>query len=231
MYRRLVFLPFLLGILSLSCSQFSDLASEINAAQPTNIVDSTVIPQSFPTPEIDLPTMSTPVPISPLPTATQPLIQETELPLDGAEMDQEEVIYKLLPGSPAAMENIFHPELGCNWMGVGGQVLGESGQPVGMLVAEVGGILQGDEIEALTLTGSASHWGPGGFEFNLAEKPTLSTGSLWVQIKDLEGFPLSRKVYFDTFDNCEKAAILVNFVHISAEVVEQIYLPMIQQGQ
>jgi hypothetical protein len=129
------------------------------------------------------------------------------------------------------MQNIYYPELGCDWMGVGGQVFGESGQPVGMLIVEVGGELEGKEVRAITLTGSASQWGPGGFEFRLAEKPALSSGSIWLQVLDLEGLPLSEKIYFDTFDRCEQAAILVNFTHISALAATQtIYLPVIRQA-
>jgi hypothetical protein len=231
MYRRLVLMPVLMVALLLACAQLSDLMPDTKATQSPEALDITATPQSFPTPGSSLPTLPAPIPTSPIPipTATLPLFPESEPRILGEVTELENFQYRQQPGTPMAMDNIFHPELGCNWMGVGGQVFGESGQPVGMLVVEVGGVLEGEDVTALTLTGSASQWGPAGYEFNLAEIPTLSSGSLWVQLLDLEGHPLSERVHFDTFENCEQAAILVNFVHISTVVVEQIYIPVIYQ--
>lgn len=231
MYRRLVFLLILLVMVSLACAQLPGLAPDSIATQSAELIESTVIPQSFPTPELHLPTDTAPVPTHSIPTPTPPVIQEHEPTMSGEGESQEDVLYMLQSGSPIAIENIFHPDIGCNWMGIGGQVIGETGQPVGMLVVAVGGELQGTKIEALTLTGSASHWGPGGFEIKLSERPILSSDSIWVQLLDLEGLPLSEKIYIDTFENCEQAAVLVNFIHVSAVIVEQIYLPVIHQDQ
>jgi hypothetical protein len=232
MYHRLMFLPVLLILLSLACSQFPGLAPVAEETQDTaGAIKYTVIPQTISTPELFLPTLPVSVIATPIPTESEPSLQEADPITSGEVTVQDEVIYQLQPGSPVALDNIFRPELGCNWMGVGGQVFGESGQPVGMLIVELGGSLNGKEVTALTLSGSASQWGPGGYEFNLAETPTLSVGSLWVQILSLEGRPLSQRVYFDTSDNCEQVAILINFSHTSTVVVEQLYLPTIHQGQ
>jgi hypothetical protein len=231
MYQRLVFIPILLIIFALACARlpggqpYSTMTPELPAS-----TEESTIPQSFPTPEIDVPTITAPVPTTILPTATSTptLVPENDMSETG--MGEESIPYLLQPGSPLAMENIFHQERGCNWMGIGGQVFGDSGQPIGMLVVEVGGQLEGENIEALTLTGSASQWGPGGFEFGLAEKPILSSESLWVQVLDLEGNPLSEQVYIDTFDDCERAVVMVNFVHSSAIIYFQRYFPLIYQN-
>jgi hypothetical protein len=230
MYRRLIFLPILLVIFSLACSQFPNFELESTATLPASLPQSTVFPQSIPTPEVFLPTFTPVMPTSPSAT-NLPLVQETEPPIADDGTGQEEIQYGLQPGSPLAMENIFYPEAGCNWMGVGGQVFGESEQPVGMLVVSLGGVLEGRELDALTLTGSAIQWGPGGFEFILAERPVSTSGSLWVQLLDLEGSPLSERIYFDTFQDCEQAAIMLNFQHVSIVVEERFYLPVIQQEE
>jgi hypothetical protein len=229
MYRRITLLPSLLIIFSITCSQFPNLLLDDIEASPTATSENTAIPQSLATPEPLISIVPDPVPTSPLPTPTKPLISDDEALGTEEKISVDQMLYRLQPGSPIAMGNIFHPDLGCNWMGVGGQVMGESGQPVGMLVIELGGTLDGNEIGALTLTGSASHWGPGGFEFKLADKPTLSSDSVWVQVLDLDGTPLSNKVFFKTSNECEQAAILLNFTHVTALVFEQIYLPVIQQ--
>jgi hypothetical protein len=231
MYHRLVFIPILLIISALACAR-------LPGAQPDSTLIPTVqtstqestFPQSISTPEFDAPTITIPVPTAGLPTVTSTptLVAENDISETG---NGEEIIsYKLQTGSPLAMENIFHQERGCNWMGIGGQVFGESGNPIGMLVVEVGGQLEGEKLEALTLTGSASQWGPGGFEFDLAEKPILSSGSLWVQVLDLEGKPLSERVYLDTFDDCERAVVMVNFIHRAAIITLQLYFPLVYQN-
>src|SRR3990172_11681189 len=44
-------------------------------------------------------------------------------------------------GSPAWLPNIMHPQSGCNWMGIGGQVFDAQSVPTKNLVVEVGGKL------------------------------------------------------------------------------------------
>ena len=138
--------------------------------------------------------------------------------------------YFLQPGSPALTSNIFHPDLGCEWMGVGGQVLGESGQPVGMLIVELGGSLNEEQVDGLTLTGSASQWGPGGYEIRISDRPVASVNELWVRVLNMEGEPLSEPVFFETYADCEKAAIVINFMYQeNAQSTEQLHFPVIIQ--
>ena len=50
------------------------------------------------------------------------------------------------------------------------------------------------------------------FEFDkLAAKPIASTGTLWVQLFDNNGKPLTDKIYFDTFDDCAKNLVMIVF--------------------
>ncbi len=109
----------------------------------------------------------------------------------------------------------FHPDAGCNWMGVAGQVFDLSGAPVSGQQVRVGGSLLGAPIELLSLTGVTTAYGNNGFyEFTLGEKPVNSTGTLWVQLLDQSGLPMSDKIYFDTYDACEKNLIFVNFKQV-----------------
>ena len=99
-------------------------------------------------------------------------------------------------------------------MGVAGQVCDLSGAPVsGQQVPALAGPCSASaEIDLLSLTGLTTAYGNNGFyEFTLGEKPVNSTGTLWVQLLDQSGLPMSDKIYFDTYDACDKNLIFVNF--------------------
>ena len=159
----------------------------------------TETPQSTST----LPPTPTPVSLSPTPTET-----ETRPPTGYA--------FEIREGSPKAIPNIYHPELDCTWMGVGGQVVDMNGAPVTGLIIQMGGELPGVKIPAhfITLTGVAINYGRSGYEFKLADKPIASMKSLWLQLLNQAGGFLSDKVYFDTYDSCDKNLIIIDFKQV-----------------
>lgn len=176
-----------------------------NTATPTS-------PQELPPTWTPLPSLTpseTPLPRdtnTPLPTAVPPTKVPTPIPGDG------NFTFVLQGEAPLAIQNVTHPELGCSWTGVAGQAFDLSNAPVVGLTVKLGGDLQGVPKEMLSLTGTASQYGPGGYEFTLAQQVYKSTGTLYVQLIDQNGLPLSDKIYFDTFDACEKALVILNFV-------------------
>jgi hypothetical protein len=123
----------------------------------------------------------------------------------------EGLAYEVQQGNPVAILNISHAELGCNWTGVGGQALGLNTAPVVGLIVQLGGSLNGRTIEATTLTGTATQYGKAGYEFVLGNRPIASSQKLWVQLLDQELNPISEKVFFDTFSECEKSLVLISF--------------------
>jgi hypothetical protein len=136
--------------------------------------------------------------------------------------------YVLQAGSPSWLPNFAHPDLGCNFLGIAGQVFDKNRNPAKMLVVEVGGSLGGGELFALSLTGNAPAFGPAGYEIQLADKPLQSTGSIWIQLFNLEGNPLSGKIFFNTFADCDKNLVLINFVATIFPIPElDVYLPAI----
>ncbi len=44
--------------------------------------------------------------------------------------------------------------------------------------------------------------------------PIPSKAMLWVQLLNQSGGPLSDKVYFDTYDNCDQNLIIIDFVQV-----------------
>lgn len=165
---------------------------------------------------------------TPQTTATLP---DTSIESVQPEASQVETIYpyKVQPGSPVYLPNIFHPESGCNWLGVAGQVFGENSEPVINIVVEAGGTLEGEPVFGLTLTGLAPDYGSGGYEIYLADHAISSQGTVWIQLFDLAGQVISPQIYFDTFDSCDQNLMLINFVYISGEPRFDLFLPIIER--
>jgi hypothetical protein len=152
--------------------------------------------------------------ITPEPTST-PLVTQTAVILPEATITPGEMTFEVQQGNPVAISSTtFRPDQGCNWMGVGGQALDLSGAPIRWLVVQLGGVLDGKELEQLTMTGTATQYDQGGFEFTLANKPIASSNTIWVQLLDQAGLPLSEKIYFDTFEDCDKNLIIINLKQV-----------------
>ena len=138
-------------------------------------------------------------------------------------------------GTPVEMPNWAHPDLGCNWMGIGGQVFDLNGSPALNMVVEAGGTLEGQPVLGLTLTGLTSVYGPGGYEIQLADHVAASVDEVWVQIKDDAGRALSEPVFLDTFTSCEQNLIILNFVEQAGPpppaTTMRIFLPLIGRGR
>jgi hypothetical protein len=111
----------------------------------------------------------------------------------------------------------WHPDQGCNWMGVAGQVIDINGAPVQGLIIEVGGTLMGKNIGSPTIlqaTGLATAYGDAGYEVKLSDEPIASSNTLWIQVLDQAGLPLSEQIRFSTYDDCDKNLIIIYFKQI-----------------
>ncbi|HJW90107.1 MAG TPA: hypothetical protein VJ436_05670 [Anaerolineales bacterium] len=199
--------------------------SGINLLPPPTLSALLTFPTATPTPRSVLPPTwtptatlvptltGTPLPPTPLPaTPTQVVQISPPAPTTPATPGQlEGATYVVQQGNPVPILNISHPELGCNWTGVGGQAIGLNSAPVISLFVQLGGTLNGKVMKATTLTGTASQYGKGGYEFVLGDRPVASSRTLWVQLLNQEMVPISEKVFFDTFSECEKSLILISF--------------------
>lgn len=213
-------------------SIFTDPYSSLNPFPPLpELIIPTVPPFPSPTPTFgqQLPPTWTPSPsethlptLPPRPTSTF-LPTETPFslvtpPTPSPSPTGSGFSFGVQQNNPIYITNIAHQELGCNWMGVAGQAFDRSGSPVVGLAVELGGELAGVPIgagpegTALTLTGTATQYGPGGYEFTLADGPIPSADTLYVRLLDQAGLPISEEVYFQTFNDCERNLILLNFV-------------------
>lgn len=124
--------------------------------------------------------------------------------------------FVLQPGSPSAIAGTeFHPEAGCNWSGVAGQATSLNGEGVRGIFVQLGGSMPGVvNMDNIIMTGLAPQYGVGGFEFTLAGKPVASEGTLWIQLVDQQNLPLSDRIYFNTYDDCQKNLIIIYFTQV-----------------
>jgi hypothetical protein len=113
-----------------------------------------------------------------------------------------------------SIESVIIPHLlnaSCNWQGVGGTVDDQNSSPIIGIVVRLGGTLSGKSVEMTTVSGISPEYGKSGFEFVLSDKPVDSRDTLYVQLLDQAGLPLSDRIYIDTSSDCKKNLVLVRF--------------------
>jgi hypothetical protein len=206
--------------------------SGLNPFPPPTIPAALQFPTETPTPRGLLPPTWTPEPTNP-PT-------ETPTPRPSATLPPSPTFFSLVPGEGitetvtvepaaggmpfvlkgekyAAIENFAYPEAGCNWMGVAGRVFDLRDSVILGQQVQLGGVLPGAPGPgdfSLTLTGLATTYGAGFYEFTLANRPIASQGTLWLQVLDQQGLPMSDKVYFDTYAECDQNLLLIDFEQV-----------------
>lgn len=188
---------------------------QIPTATPTLVPTNTPTPTETPEPPTPTPTQ-TPLPT----TANTPfvIILPTEsviAPTPDPRYTADPFTFKVQPGSPAIYSSsVMQPELGCKWLGVGGNVVDLQGAPIVGLRVQLYGSLRGEIKQEVSLTGTISRYGPAGYEIVLANVPVMTKHTLWIQLLNQAGGVLSDKVYFDTYDTCDKNLTIINFKQI-----------------
>ena len=224
---------FLLGLLT-SCNLIP------LESQPT---DDVIVPTLaattpvYPSPEIPIDVSVTPIPatitatLSPGESTTPVVPGQSPTPTPTKKLDLKPTATQSLLdvqiGSPIGIPNFAHPELGCQWMGVAGQVFDNDGTPIEELVIEIGGSLAEEDVFGLTISGQAEAYGLGGYEFKLSDQPISSSGTVWARVHDFDGNSLSDETYFSTYAECDQNLIILNFVQTYAPPTDWVYLPLI----
>jgi len=104
---------------------------------------------------------------------------------------------------------LYHPDLACNWAGIGGAVVDANNSPVIGMVVVMRGSLDNKLIEQQTVSGINKEYGPSGFEFVLGNAPIKTDKTLYIQLVDQSNIPLSDQIYFSTSSECTKNLVLV----------------------
>ena len=150
---------------------------------------------------------------TPTPTNT---LEPTETSVPTADIESG-TTFSIQEGSPSYETNTIHPDDGCNWLGVAGQVFDTDGSPVSGILVEAGGIIGEEEISGLTLTGMAPDYGEGGYEIVLLNSPFASEEGIYIQLLDQANLPLTEQIYIQTYDTCDSNLIKLNFDQVPVE--------------
>jgi hypothetical protein len=168
---------------------------------PTRTIEPTATPTNLPT-------------WTPVPSFT-PFVLGSVTPAFGTQVTASKT--PISSGMPfeASLDNVgssyYHPESGCNWMGVAGQAVDMNNSPVLYLTIHISGVLGGKFIDYYSLTGTAPNYGQAGFEFVLGDKAIASSGTVWVQLLDQQNLPLTEQIKLTTSDDCAKNLVMIRF--------------------
>ncbi|MGD2058970.1 MAG: hypothetical protein PVF85_05825 [Anaerolineales bacterium] len=184
--------------------------SSYNPFPPPTVPARLGTPTATSTPAQPLPTAWTATPsFTPAPTDT-PVPTATETPIASPTNTPVPPPFALQPGNPVLIPNIANNRE-CDWMGVGGQVFNLENQPIVNLSVHLEGELGGQPVSLDAISGSALVIGPSGYVFDLGNTPIVSEGSLWIQLNDGSGTPLSEQIFFDTSDDCNENFVMINW--------------------
>jgi hypothetical protein len=127
-----------------------------------------------------------------------------------------EILPFILFGEPETMNSaILRPQLGCEWLVIAGQVWDLQGEPVTDSVSvHLFGELGGYEIDQYRLPGTETAYGESGYEFALEDLVVDSKETLYIQLVDANDLPLSHPYPIQTYADCQKNMILVNFKQV-----------------
>lgn len=224
--RKLHFLLSLILIFALAGCSIPGLPIPSPSQElPTETLPPSMEPQLTYTPTQGvIPSVEVPIPSATTaftPTATEILATATITPTP-----LPPVTFFIQTGTPLGVANFLAPEMGCNWMGIAGQVFGLDSVPEDGMVIQLQGAIEGRSIDDMAVTQVIPALGPGAYQFIIADHPIESNGSLWIQVFDQAGVPKTGKILLLTYADCEHNLVLVNFAE-GLPVTNEVRLPLI----
>lgn len=200
---------------------FSNPKSSLNPFPQPTLPVMIVLPTSTATPPVVFPPTRTPTPgviqgiatFTPTPQQGVTIIPQQTATLEATVAGGYPFV---LQGDPTGMKStLFRPSSDCSWIGVAGNVYDLQTRPVQGVIVLMGGSYNYQVLDTqYTLTGLARAYGESGYEFTISNVIVPSTHTLWVQLVDQADIPLSEKIYFDTFADCNRNVILINFKQV-----------------
>jgi len=159
--------------------------------KPTNTPSSTAVPTKTPTKIVASPTAT-----KIAPTATK-----------------SAMTFEMQAGSPVFTKNFAHPEAGCNWQGVAGQVFSNTGKPLYNYIIRISGMYNAKQIIKIGVTGSVvgNPYGPQSYEVVLGNSVVQSLQLLTIQLYNSNGVAVSDPYLFNTSAFCTKNLEIINF--------------------
>ncbi len=108
---------------------------------------------------------------------------------------------------------LAHPD-GCGGLYIGGNVTDKDGAPLVFMLIRVSGLLAGNGLGLEdALSGTAPQYSESGYEIKLADAPVDSPNTVILQLIDVTTeIAVSGIVQIETFNDCSRNLIMVNFV-------------------
>lgn len=219
MKQKILFILCVLGIILTGCEIFTYVIEPEVPSSPTETSNPPTATLPVPSATLAFPPTFTSTPSESTPTST--IAVAGDLPI-------QTFTYTLQDGNPIYLENFAHPESGCDWMGVAGQVFSTEGIEVKNLIIVVGDAQTTEEHQWSDQTGQAVFYGPGGYEIQFSDTSLETTDRFWVQVIDQAGVPLSDRNFFGTKNNCSENLVLMNFVAIETDLEKGMPTPTLE---
>jgi hypothetical protein len=123
------------------------------------------------------------------------------------------VLFNVQPTTPVFMVNFVHPDEGCAWQGVAGQIFDKSGTPIKNFIVKIAGIFDGKPVNQVGITGmvSGDPYGPGSFEIVLGNKALDSVDKLTIQLFNPKAQAITNPLPFSTSSSCSENLVIINF--------------------
>lgn len=186
---------------------------------PMLVIPTRVIPTATITPTAPPPS-ATPLPTE-IPTSTPTAIPATpagftRTPPPTTTPAVTSLYSFVIQAEPRAIDStLFNSARGCKWMGVAGQVFDLRNSPVPLgIIIQVGGLVDGRAINITSLTGTATQYGPAGYEVTLANQPVATQGALYIRLLDQAGLAISDRIVFNTYGDCNQNLMIINFKQV-----------------
>jgi hypothetical protein len=217
-----------LGIIAVVAQIYNNPSSALNPFPFPTLIPTLFIPTRTPmpatptatavaatvTPQVTITPSYTPLPT---PTAIQatPLGPDKPTPTATVRGSTGQFSF-VVEGEPRGIESsLLNPGRTCQWMGIAGQVNDLQNRPVPLgIIVQLNGAIDGKVLNLTNLTGTARQYGESGYEFTLAERSLATKGQVSIRLLNQEGIPISDRVYFDTFAECNKNLIIINFKQV-----------------
>ncbi len=150
------------------------------------------------------PTAAPAVTLPPFPTAT-PVVINTLSPT----LTNEPNKFAAQDGTPSYLPYSG----GCTGLYLAGNITDLDDNPVMLMTVRASGTLGGEDILIEALSGSNTDYTVSGWEIKLSDTMVASTGEIIVALYRQGGWePISEEVRIDTFNDCSRNLIVVNFI-------------------
>jgi hypothetical protein len=142
--------------------------------------------------------------------------------------NSSEVRYLYQPGTPIAVNDFLQTDGICAGMQIAGQVFNNN-EPINDVIIKVSGSLGGnDDILIYAISGGEPRLGPVGYRIDLSDQLANTKNMIFIQLINSSGVSISPMMPIETYADCDRNLIIVNFVYVPFG--NDLFLPLIVEA-